>query len=247
MVSLGQQRDPQAAEAEKEAAPVSVAHDNLAAMAGAANYNAAILNHLLCWVRGQRLLDFGAGDGRFAEKLRALGHQVKCLEPDEHYPADARLLLDLRGESFETIYALNVLEHIGDDEAALWALRQRLLGHGHLYLFCPAFPILYGNMDKLAGHYRRYTKRELLSKLRWAGFRVDHIEYFDSLGFLAGLLYKILGGSGKLSLAQVRFYDRWIFPPSRLLDKLLSRLIGKNLIVVAQCLTLSKLGKEKIP
>ena len=128
-----------------------------------------------------------------------------------------------------------MLEHIEDDLAALVELGRCLKSDGRLLLYVPAFDLLYSPMDARVGHFRRYRRRSLAEKLEQAGFRVDVARYADSLGFFATLVYKAVGdASGALDPRAVRTYDRWLFPLSRLLDRALGGLVGKNLLVVAE-------------
>ena len=74
----------------------------------------------------------------------------------------------------------------------------------------------------------------MVALARDVGLNVIHSSYVDSLGFLAALFYRFLGNqSGKISPDQVRNYDRFVFPVSRLLDHALGKVIGKNVFLVA--------------
>ncbi len=56
----------------------------------------------------------------------------------------------------------------------------------------------------------------------------------DSLGYLATLVYKLVGDrSGSVSPGSVAFYDSIIFPLSRIIDFLSIGSFGKNLTIVA--------------
>lgn len=72
----------------------------------------------------------------------------------------------------------DVLEHLDDDEATLRWLFGVLEPGGVLVLTVPAHPFLFGEMDRLACHRRRYRRGELLSKLRRAGFQVRLLTHF---------------------------------------------------------------------
>jgi hypothetical protein len=89
-------------------------------------------------------------------------------------------------------------------------------------------------MDRKIGHHRRYRRRGLVEIARKAGFVVERVEYADSMGFFVTFLYKIIGSRrGDVSPASVRVYDRFLFPVSRVMDRLgCSRLFGKNLLAV---------------
>lgn len=217
--------------------------DNLTAMTVARRYNEFLVREVLRHSGGAAVaVDFGAGSGTFAGKLRECGLEVVCVESDKQL----RLALQSQGfvcresldqiseNSIDYIFSLNVLEHIEDDDAMLEELCRRLRPGGRLYLYVPAFPILYTSMDRKVGHYRRYRASSLRVQLEKAGFSVLHAGYADSLGFLVTLLYRLIGSRrGDLNLKTLRFYDRWLFPISRLLDKFLGRVLGKNVAIAA--------------
>jgi hypothetical protein len=130
---------------------------------------------------------------------------------------------------------INVLEHISDDVDELRRVSKFLVPDGTVVIFSPALPSLYGTMDGLSGHFRRYTKKELISKLQSAGFQLVHVEYFDPVGILPYFLaYRVLkirtiGGGGMF------LYDNIILPISTVLERLTrGRLIGKNLLIVGK-------------
>jgi SAM-dependent methyltransferase len=219
-----------------------VGRDNLKAMRAAPRYNNAILRHILDNVFGARVLDFGAGDGLFAELMARHSLAPVCVEPDLAMSAllqakgfEAHASLDSLIDRFDTIYSINVLEHIDNDAETLFRLASLALPLGRLVVFVPAWPILYSSMDRRVGHVRRYRKKDLLAKLDRAGWAVQHIRYFDSLGFFSAFAYRFIGSStGELSDGTLAFYDKRIFPVSKLLDRLFSRFVGKNLLVIAQ-------------
>lgn len=216
---------------------------NLGVLQQAKNYNAHLLSIVLgCGLDARVVVDFGAGLGNFAAGCRAAGMKVACIEPDH----SLRLRLDQSGfetyktldhvssESVDYIYTLNVLEHIDDDAEILIQLYKRLRPGGHLVVYVPAFPCLYSAMDKMVGHRRRYTRSGLERLVQATGFHVDRAEYVDSLGFLATLVYKWFGNrEGNVNQQGLILFDRYIFPVSLLLDRALSRLFGKNVLVCA--------------
>lgn len=192
-----------------------------------------------------RVLEFGAGTGFLSELMQEkYDVEVDCLEIDE------TLIEILKSKGFRTfstlemltgkydlIFSSNVLEHIEDDCVVLADLAEYLKQSGQLVTYVPAFPILFSDLDRSVGHYRRYTKRELQRKLRQAGYKINQIQFVDSLGFPASLLLRLLGYKSKGNLGgltSLRVYDRFFFPISKLLDQLGFRfLFGKNLIVHA--------------
>jgi SAM-dependent methyltransferase len=213
---------------------------NLEVMAQAERYNRFLLDLVLPLARGaKRMLDFGAGSGTFARPLAAQGMDVIAVEPDAglrrqlpgHAYADIAQIPDA---AVDLVYSFNVLEHIEDDAAALRQLRRVLKPGGRLLLYVPAFMVLYTQMDRRIGHLRRYNKKGLRSLVARAGFRVEDVRYADSLGYVAALAFRLAGPrDGALSARAVKLYDRCVFPLSRLLDRALDPLIGKNLVLRA--------------
>ncbi len=84
--------------------------------------------------------------------------------------ADA-LDLPFAGE-FDLVGMFDVLEHIEDDRRALVQLGKCLRPGGGLLLTVPQHPWLWSDWDVYSCHKRRYGRRELVSKLRDAGFDV---------------------------------------------------------------------------
>jgi SAM-dependent methyltransferase len=140
----------------------------------------------------------------------------------------------LDGRRFGGIYTVNVLEHLEDDQALLDAFYRALEPGGMLFIYVPAFPLLFSANDERVGHYRRYRIGPLAEMLRRSGFSLERSSYVDSIGFFAGLAYRYLGNAdGDLDVGAVRLYDRAVFPLSRVMDHVLGQLFGKNLLVHA--------------
>ena len=136
--------------------------------------------------------------------------------------------------SVDYVYSLNVLEHIEDDGAIAKLWWRKLRPEGQLLVFVPAFQYLFTSMDQHVGHHRRYTRASLTHLLNNAQFAITQSQYVDSLGVLATLLYKLMDqGSGQVNVRMLKIYDQWVFPISRLLDKVTGPLIGKNVLVRA--------------
>jgi SAM-dependent methyltransferase len=139
----------------------------------------------------RRLFDIGCGSGGLLAFLGASG--VVLAGACDVYPESlalvrgrvaAPLLLVDEGRfpplaPGQTLVSLfDVLEHIDDDLGTLRHLVEVLEPGGILVLTVPAHPFLFDEMDEIAHHRRRYTRRELGDKLRGAGFRVRHLAHF---------------------------------------------------------------------
>lgn len=215
--------------------------ENLEVMAEARNYNTWLADLVVRNLGdGREYVDFGAGSGTFALMLADRGHIIRCVEPDA---ALSMRLLEAGLQAVDSVdaldpishlYSLNVLEHIEDDFGAAQKIFSRMEPGGTVFVYVPAFQVLYTTMDAKVGHYRRYSKQRLTEVFRQAGFVVDDVRFADSLGFFATLLFKWLGNrDGRLNRRSLLIYDRYVFPVSRLLDLLVSAFIGKNLMIRA--------------
>src|SRR5690606_677050 len=58
--------------------------------------------------------------------------------------------------SFDTVFALNVIEHIKDESLAIKNCRSLLKEGGNLIILVPSYQIIYNKFDKDLGHHRRY-------------------------------------------------------------------------------------------
>jgi SAM-dependent methyltransferase len=217
--------------------------DLLRALDGAINYNALLVDLILESAGGRlRMLDFGAGVGTFSKLLRSEGADVTCVEPDL-YLSDClvrngfstfRDLNEVPDDSFEFVFALNVLEHIADDRTVLRQLGAKLRQTGRLLVYVPAFRLLWTGLDEKIKHYRRYRREDLERLTRSTGLSVQKSRYVDSLGFLAALSFKIVSRKkADLSARAIALYDRYVVPPTKALDLLFGGFFGKNVYVVA--------------
>lgn len=191
-------------------------------------------------------IDFGAGKGSLAE-IWAQRNSIKpiCVE------IDPTLVDTLKDKGFEAytqitdvpqradfIFTSNVLEHIENDVTALKQISEKLKSTGLLAIYVPAFSILFSKLDMRVGHFRRYSRTDLLKKLDVAGFEIISSNYSDWLGFFVTLILKYLGfgfSNGKTSSALMKVYDKLFVPISIFGDWLIFRkIVGKNIIVIAK-------------
>jgi 2-polyprenyl-3-methyl-5-hydroxy-6-metoxy-1,4-benzoquinol methylase len=204
---------------------------------------------------GRRILDVGAGFGAVSGALaeRSPDRQIVAIEPAanvystlversamtpnvETRQVTSRQLLDGDGaRSFDTVLYVNVLEHILEDAAELGTAFELLRPGGHLGLFVPAMPSLYGSLDFKSGHYRRYTRAHLADLLDGAGFDEVSVRYFDPLGVVPyWTMYRLLDVQ-RLDAVSSTGYDRVVVPIGRALERVLPRPpCGKNLVAIAR-------------
>jgi SAM-dependent methyltransferase len=87
--------------------------------------------------------------------------------------------------AFEGIVALDVLEHIPDDEAAAKEIARVLSPDGVLVVTVPAYQSLWSQHDVALMHQRRYRAHEVRRILEAADLKVERLSYTVSLLFPA--------------------------------------------------------------
>jgi len=206
---------------------------------------------------GATVLDVGTGPGIHLPGLEgrrviAADLSQSCLDDvRRRFPgvetvradiADPAFAGQMRGRGIDTITCLNVLEHIPDDRQALAGFR-RILAEtgGRLVLVVPAHQMLYGDMDRLADHQRRYARGGLERLLEASGFEILHARHFNPVGGLAWLanakLLPVRDLSAPVVNSQIRLFAL-ILPAARAADWLACRALripfGQSLIAVAR-------------
>ena len=136
-------------------------------------------------------------------------------------------------EKFDTIIYLDVLEHIEDDQNEIFHAFHKLNVNGRLIINVPAFNILFSNFDKDVGHFRRYSKKDLLKRISTFDMRVVQLKYFDSIGFIFSLLSKITRNGKSNFGTKIKIWNFFV-PISRILDKIFFHSFGKSLICVVE-------------
>lgn len=218
-------------------------HDILDLLKEARNYNRWLTDQVYSAKPpgAARIADLGAGRGTFAEMLRERGLEIACVEPDPENQVILRqsgfsvqaTLDEHEPESLDYVYTLNVLEHVPDDETLVRAIFSRLRKGGRLFIFVPAFPVLWSRLDDYVEHQRRYRRSPMVVMLCRAGFVLERARYADCLGFFAALFF---GRNAKVEISprSIWFYDRLLFPVSRFLDPVVGQFFGKNLAVLCR-------------
>jgi SAM-dependent methyltransferase len=111
--------------------------------------------------------------------------------------------LDARRMPFQDEYdvaaALDVLEHVDDDLAAIAGLHRCLRPGGGLLVTVPQHPALWSPADEISQHVRRYRRRELLQKLASAGFEILRTTSFVSLLLPAMAAQRVLARRERVS------------------------------------------------
>lgn len=167
-----------------------------------------IVNDHLAAAGKTRFLEIGCGTGGFIRyivdnsRLEITGSEIYLkglLYAKKHLPDVDFIQFDVTqgkiGDEFDIIVAFDVLEHIGDDIAALLNINSMLRPEGCLIITVPQHMFLWSRLDEIVKHKRRYSRHELTAKLHNTGFNVSY-----STSFLF-VLFPIMMVS--------RIFDRW--------------------------------------
>lgn len=201
---------------------------------------------------GSNILDVGAGIGATARTFR--NHKCErwlALEPDESLASHIKQAVqagefqqnfkvqvgsskDLdHNELFDTILYIDVLEHIADHKEELTRVAKHLLPGGRIIILSPAHQWLFTPFDQAVGHVRRYNRASLLSA-KPDHLKIERIFYLDSIGMMASLGNRLVLRSAMPNLAQIKIWDNWMVPASRVVDRLTFNQIGKSIVGVFQ-------------
>jgi SAM-dependent methyltransferase len=143
--------------------------------AGTGNLTAQLIPRLLYWATdiNPLYLMYLENVGRNRPYMRVAFTDA---EKAASYPTD---------QTFDTVICLNVVEHLADDRGALLNIRSVLDAGGRAIILVPCGPGLYGTLDEVLGHQRRYTRKSLEQLVTSAGFDLEKMLEFNRVGVIA--------------------------------------------------------------
>jgi len=227
----------------------------LETIAKADKFNQWMFNTIAPYCSG-RILEIGSGIGNISQFFLESGFDIILSDVRDSYcealkhkfsKAETQvevLLIDLAHTEFEdtcvkyqgafdTVFALNVVEHIKDDHLALKNCRFLLRKGGNLIILVPAFQNLYNTFDAELGHYRRYTKNSLHSLFLANGLDIIHSQYFNLMGILGWFLSGRILRKKTIPRGQMEFYNALV-PVFKVLDKIALKSCGLSVIAVGR-------------
>ncbi len=235
---------------DKNAGTFNYSGTELDALAEAKNYYAWVLRQFEPYL-GPDVIEVGAGIGTFSDFILGSSkvERLVAIEPALNtFPhLEARFAGNPRvsarrgylSEHRETlagnaIVAVNVMEHVPDDAQFLRDAYASVVSGGHLLLFVPALPALFGTLDVAFEHHRRYTRTSARKVIEDAGWQPIRIAYMNLPGiaawFMAGTVLR------KISIAarDAKTYDRFIVPMMSRIENMVEPPIGSNIVAIAR-------------
>jgi glycosyltransferase involved in cell wall biosynthesis len=184
---------------------------------------------------GSSVLEIGAGIGNLAQYLCARRKSYVATDLDEEHLGRLHVRFQNRPNirlkqcdlseprdfatlevQVDTVVCLNVLEHIEDDAVGLRNIASVLEPGGRAIILVPQDQSIYGTLDEVLGHFRRYSEDELRSKMQAAGFEVERVLHFNRITrpgwFLNGRVLK----RTHFSRFQLWIFDRLVWLWKRL-------------------------------
>jgi SAM-dependent methyltransferase len=92
--------------------------------------------------------------------------------------------------SFDLILATDVIEHIENDEKAIFEIKRILKPKGHAIITVPCFMQLWGLHDEQVMHKRRYQLKEISQKISKQNLQIIESYYFNFILFLPIFLFR---------------------------------------------------------
>jgi SAM-dependent methyltransferase len=222
----------------------------LEAIAEGKNYYHWILGRFAPYL-GRHVVEVGGGIGTFSEYILSLDgvEDLVVIEPAGNmYPVLAeRFRNNMRVKTVnaylgdmhvariaDSLVAVNVIEHVEDDEQFLKQAANTVIPGGHLLLFVPAIPAIYGTLDKAFDHFRRYSKSALRRVVERAGWEVTEVSYVNFVGILPWFIAGKILRRKTIGSRQMRIFDRVVIPVMSRIESKWKPVVGQSLLLIAR-------------
>jgi len=227
--------------------------ETLEVISAAENFNQWMFHTIQPFVKG-KVLEIGSGIGNIS--LHFLENQYSIMLSDfrpeycekltfefSHYSnflgvnridlVDPEFSNNYSGllESFDTVFALNVVEHIEDDSLAIANCKKLLKNGGTLIILVPSYQNLFNNFDVELGHFRRYTTRKLKDIFKLNNMKIIHSQYFNFIGTLGWYFNGNILKKKTIPEGQMKLYNSLV-PIFKVVDKMIINKIGLSTIVI---------------
>jgi SAM-dependent methyltransferase len=214
----------------------------------AQNYNSWITSLILPHL-GDHPVELGSGLGYQTQLLLDAGlPRVTVSEPtpegigalERRFAGDARVdcrLIDFTdppAADHSAAYAVNVLEHVADDVAALNGAAALVRSGGRVVVFVPAFPIAMSRFDRELGHHRRYTRETLRQAFFAADLEPEVVRYVNAPGLPVWLVWMRLLRRRPTDSLVLELWDRLVVPVARRVESRVAPPFGQSVLGVGR-------------
>ena len=230
--------------------------ETLEVIAAADKFNDWMAETILPHMKGEKVLEVGSGIGNISYRMLGRAFQLTltdirphyCEQLEQHFKdhkeVEHILQLDLVHPQFEevyrqfigyfdTVFALNVIEHIEDDSLAIANCKKLLKDGGRLVILVPAYQWLYNNFDRQLYHFRRYTRKTMTAVFNKNAIPVLRSFHFNVIGMAGWFVTGAILKKDTIPAGQMGLYNKLV-PVFKLIDKIFMKQIGLSVIVVGQ-------------
>lgn len=228
----------------------------LETLSQAQQFNRWMASIIISWLKPGESLEIGAGIGNLSHLILEASFPLTVSDvhtdylrllkqrftQHSHFKGCHRLDIGRKDHTtglqqncqpFKNVFALNVIEHVENDQQALANCHELLAPGGRAIILVPAFPWLYNVFDKHLGHFRRYTQKGLQEKMQSVGFRIIHCQYFNAIGILGWAFSGSLLRKTQIPTSQMKGFDLMV-PFFRKIDPLFQSFVGLSLCCVGE-------------
>lgn len=148
-----------------------------------------------------RVIDIGCGVGSNLRLLQSMSSKLVGVDSEMYGLIRLRkslsavplvngdlMRLPFKADSVDLILASDVLEHLDEDTIGIREIYRSLKREGKVLFTVPAFRSLWGVQDIVGMHKRRYSKKELVTKIEGEGFKILRSSYFNFFLFFPILI-----------------------------------------------------------
>ena len=198
---------------------------------------------------GSKNLEIGSGIGNISSYFVSEGKNITLSEINPEYrkiltqrfDKSEIVNIDLNNKNyaqdyaklknhFDLVYAFNVIEHIEDDILALRIINFLTKKDGHIVILVPAYSFLFNHFDKILGHFRRYTKYQLIKSFPNETINVKAY-YLNFLGIFAWYLFGKILKRKTINESNMKLYNI-IMPIVKFFDFIFINKIGLSTIAI---------------
>lgn len=181
-----------------------------------------------------KVLDVGVGGGKLLSELQKKGWQSSGIDLELKAKqqsrkrslniqiADATNKIPFKTDYFDAVFAVDSLEHMKSDRKALKEMKRVIKPDGVIYLSVPAYPALFSYWDKMLGHYRRYSRENLVLLVTSTGLKIERLTYYLSFLLLPAIIIRLIKkllNQKKVSDFQTMFLPWLVKPMLKLLTQ----------------------------
>lgn len=204
---------------------------------------------------GSRCLDIGCGTGGTMLALKDLGEfvgldqsilaaQYARMRTGNPVLVGTGTCIALKSASFDCVLALDVFEHIENDEEAVREIKRVLKSGGILIATVPCHQCLFSEHDRALHHVRRYSRNRIISILESTGFVIERVTWINMTLFPMVAIHRLITrfvkvgvkpkSDASISLGFFNEIFKWIMLREASILKRINLPFGLSLLLVAK-------------